>query len=469
VLGTSLEIKLRTSDRVEAKRAEAAALGEIDRSNAILSAWQPTSEFSRWTRTHGTAEHISPELFQVLGLFEEWHKLTDGALDASAETAVRMWKQAGSKGIEPSATELVTAVRTMQQPHWRLDPTNGTATHLDDAPIALNSFAKSYIADRAAKAALATGATGVMLNLGGDIVLRGAITERIAIADPRADAENDRPMDVVQLSNRTIATSGTYRRGVDIHGQHFSHIIDPRTAEPAESVLSSTVVAPNASEAGALATAFSVMTPAQSRQLAARLGDVDFLLITDTGEIVESPGWSRLELPHAQLFHLQLASYSPTDRELSLPAAKLDLVITLELASVDDPRYRRPYVSVWVEDKNHVVVKTIALWYRKPRYLPELRSWYREASSGGSDPSMTISSATRPPGKYTLRWDGDDDSGKPKAPGPYTICIEAAREHGTYQLMRQEIDFDGRTPRQISLPGNTEIAGVTLDYGQHNR
>ena len=30
-------------------------------------------------------------------------------------------------------------------------------------------------------------------------------------------------------SDRAVATSGNYRRGVDIGGQHYSHIVDPRT------------------------------------------------------------------------------------------------------------------------------------------------------------------------------------------------------------------------------------------------
>jgi FAD:protein FMN transferase len=463
VLGTSLEMKLRTRDDAVAKLAKAAALAEVDRENAILSTWQDTSEFSRWTRTHGTAEHVSPELIEVLGLFDAWREQTDGALDASAETAVRVWKEAESKQIEPTSAQLAQAVRTMQRPHWTLDRAAGKATHLDDAPIALNSFVKSYIGKRAANAALAAGATGVLLNLGGDIVLRGALTERVAIADPTADAENDKPIAIIRLANRTIATSGAYRRGVDIHGQHFSHIIDPRTGLPAENILSSTVIAPDASEAGALATAFSVMSPAQSQELAARLRGVDYLIVTATGETIASPGWSKLES------HLQPASFALSLARPVATVAKLDLVITLELARIDDPRYRRPYVSVWVEDKNHVAVRTLALWYRKPRYLPELKNWYRNASSGGNDPSMSVSSATRPPGKYPLRWDGNDANGKPVHPGRYTICIEAAREHGTYQIMRQEIDFDGRTPRQISIPGNTEIAGATLDYGEHNQ
>jgi hypothetical protein len=43
------------------------------------------------------------------------------------------------------------------------------------------------------------------------------------------------------------------------------------------------------------------------------------------------------------------------------------------------------------------------------------------------------------------------------------VFIEAAREHGTYQLMRQEIDFNGE-PKHFNLPGNVEIGSVSIDY-----
>ena len=466
VLGTSLEMKLRAPDLTTEQRAEAAALAEIDRENNILSAWQPTSEFSLWLKTHETPVRVSPELLDVLSLFDGWRQQTGGALDASAETAVRVWKTAEADHRQPTAKELSAAVNSMQQPHWKLDRTAGTATHLDDAPIALNSFAKSFITGHAASAALAAGATGVSLNMGGDIVLRGSLTQKIAVANPRADAENDPPLDMIQVANRTIATSGAYRRGVDINGRHYSHIIDPRTGATAENILSSTVIAPDASEAGALATAFSVMTPAQSRTLAARLRNVDYLLVTASGEKIASPGWAKLETAH-----LQPASYSvPRQKKTAAPAApKLDLLISLELASPEAGRYHRPYVAVWVEDANHNYIKTIALWSEKPRYLEDLRSWYRDSRAATTNIAYTVSSATRSPGKYTLRWNGLDDAGKAVAPGKYTLFIEAAREHGTYQLMRQEIDVDGHTVQKFTLGGNTEIAGAALDYGAHEQ
>ncbi len=57
-----------------------------------------------------------------------------------------------------------------------------------------------------------------------------------------------------------------------------------------------------------------------------------------------------------------------------------------------------------------------------------------------------------------------DNKGNLVKAGKYTVCIEAAREHGTYQIIRHEMDFDG-TPQEIQIPGNTELASsASLDY-----
>jgi thiamine biosynthesis lipoprotein ApbE len=81
----------------------------------------------------------------------------------------------------------------MQRPHWRLDPAARTAVHLDDAPIVLNSFTKSFIVDRAAAAGLAIGGVqGIVVNVGGDLAVRGRWSEPVGITNPTANADNDR-------------------------------------------------------------------------------------------------------------------------------------------------------------------------------------------------------------------------------------------------------------------------------------
>jgi hypothetical protein len=224
------------------------------------------------------------------------------------------------------------------------------------------------------------------------------------------------------------------------------------------------VVAADPSDAGALATAFSVLTPEESARVAASVPGVEYLLIGRDGRRMASPGWSRLG-----------AAFTPAQAETEAPAApgqwdpNYELTVTLELARIGGTRARRPYVAIWIEDANRFPVRTIGLWYQKPRWLPELRAWYHDDrmrdAAEHRDITASVSSATRQPGKYTLKWDGKDNTGKPVKAGTYTVNIEASREHGTYQILRQEMDFNG-TPKQIVLKGGTEISAASLDYGR---
>jgi thiamine biosynthesis lipoprotein ApbE len=461
VLGTSLDLKLGAASEADAQRAEEAVLREIDREARILSAWDASSEFMRWVQTHGEAVPVSRELLEVLGLFDQWRERSGGALDASAEAVTRVWKQAERRGSLPSQSELDAAVAAVRQKHWQLDTERRTATHLSETPLALNSFAKSYIAGHAADAALGErGLRSVVVNIGGDLVVRGAGTEHVDVADPRSDAENSVPIASIDVHDRTIATSGNYRRGEEVGGRHYSHIVDPRTGLPCDEIVSSTVLAPNPADAGAMATAFSVLTPQESRRVAASIPGAEYLLITKSGQRIMSRGLAYL---------VAAAGPAPSPAPAPSPDAAWDdmqLTITYDLAK-QDARARRPYFAAWVEDSNKVPVRTLALWYNRDRWLPELRAWYRSdrvrAAAEGKDLAHSIASATRPSGHYTLQWDGKDNHGKPVKAGKYTIYLEGAREHGGYDLLDHEIDFNG-TPTKVEIPGGHEIASASLDY-----
>src|SRR3954462_2530045 len=124
-----------------------------------------------------------------------------------------------------------------------------------------------------------------------------------------------------------------------------------------------------------------------------------------------------------------------------------ELAVDFSIAQPNAGRYHRPYVAIWVEDAAGQPVRTLALWVnnsgRGPRYIRELRRWFGAERSvetqGGPDLVSTISSATRLPGKYSVVWNGRDDRGRPVQQGTYRLLIEAAREHGSYQLIQQDL------------------------------
>ncbi len=463
VLGTSFEMKVVASTPAGAEQAEAKAMAEIERLNKILSGYDKSSEFSKWQYGEKKATRVSPELYEVLSLFDKWRRQSSGALDASAEVVSKVWKDAAKRNVTPGATELAIAVKTVKQAHWQLDEVDHTALHLDNAPLMLNSFVKSYIMNKACNLALASGGvSAIVMNIGGDIIVRGSHQEQVLVADPKADAENDAPIARLLINNKAVATSGNYRRGELINGQWHSHIVDPRNGLPADKVISATVVSDNATDAGALATTFNILSPDESRTLAATIPHTEFMLITSNGKRVESDGWKALELKPTAI----MAKANNTLSADKTWDPDYELLIGLELNQAGGMRAHRPYIAVWVVDKDKKPVRSLALWYNKTKYLDELDSWYDAYYNKFSDADRSVSSttsATRPAGKYTLKWDGKNDKGELVKLGTYSIKIEAAREHGTHQLMTQELDFT-KPQKLINLTGNVEIAGASINY-----
>jgi thiamine biosynthesis lipoprotein ApbE len=466
VLGTSMEIKLLATSEPAADRAEAAALDEIKRLNDVLSGYDPGSEFSRWAKTRGEATPVSSELMRVLKLWDEWRVRSGGALNPAAEAIAKVWKQAEKTGAMPTEQDLAAASEAATVSQWSLDEKAGTATRLTGTPLMLNSFTKSYIVERAAEAALRTpGVTGAVVNIGGDLVVRGMGSDTINVADPQADAENGEPAAMLNIRDRAIATSGNYRRGFEIGGEHYSHIVDPRTGMTAEGIIGATVVTPNAVDAGALATAFCVLTPDESRKLAATVPGSEYMIVARGGARYFSANWNSLQLP------LLAAAYSqgkaPASKDSGLWNSGYELTVNVEIPQTQGFGARRPYVAVWIEDKDHYPVRTLAVLFEKARWLNELHAWYRDdrlrAMSEGNEILNSVTSATRAPGKYTFKWDGKDNSGKLVKEGTYTVLVEAAREHGGYNLDRHEINFNG-APVQVDLPASGELGAVALDY-----
>ena len=60
-------------------------------------------------------------------------------------------------------------------------------------------------------------------------------------------------------------------------------------------------------------------------------------------------------------------------------------------------------------------------------------------------------------------WDGKDDHGKPLPRGEYTLCIDAAREHGTYQSLRTPVTI-ADAPFSEELHGGVEIKAASVEY-----
>lgn len=475
VMGASMELRVWADVPDAARRAEARALTEIRRLSAILSGYDPQSEFSRW-RAAKRLMAVSAPLWETLEAADAWRARSGGAFDPRVATLTELWAKAAQEGREPNADEIQSALKANASPAWRLDPATRRAVSLSEAPITLDAIAKGYIIERAAAEALGDGreVRGVILNIGGDLRAMGQAEGWIGVANPLADSESSPPLTFVEVRDRAVATSGWSQRGFSINGQWRSHIFDPRTGRPVSKVIGATVIASRAADADALATICNVLPPEDGVALVESTEGAACLIVDADGQVHRSAGWSRHERPGALALASTLAPSAVAAGDGPSWGDAFELVVDFE---INDPegagvQYRRPYVAIWAEDQEGNPVRNILLWVSQGgagpfEWLPDLKRWRRADSirkkTDKREMVFVMSRPTRPPGKYNVAWDGKDDLGKSVPPGEYTIYIEAAREHGTYQSMRSKLTLADQ-PFSEDLNGNVEIKSATISY-----
>jgi FAD:protein FMN transferase len=243
------------------------ALVEIDRLEAQLTVFRDSSEVSRLNAK--AADHpvrVEPNLFELLTVAERIHRDTEGAFDISVGALIKTWGFFARAGRVPTPNEIVAVRERIGMSHVLLDAKRQTVAYQRRGlEINLGSIGKGYALDRAAQLIYAP---NVLLHGGHSSVLaRGnespdANGWTIGISDPQ------RPQcrrGLVHLRNRAMATSAATHQHFEHDGKKLGHLLDPRTAWPAQGMLSATVTAPTAAEADALATAFFILGVGKAR------------------------------------------------------------------------------------------------------------------------------------------------------------------------------------------------------------
>ena len=119
--------------------------------------------------------------------------------------------------------------------------------------------------------------------------------------------------------------------------------------------------------------------------------------------------------------------------------------------------YHNPYVAIWLENSQGKNARTLVLWREKPKWLKDIRRWWRKVGRRDAELVDAITSATRPAGKYNLAFKGVDKQGKPLAQGGYTLFIEVVRENGGRSIIKHTFTLDNQN-KSFNLPILPEIS-----------
>lgn len=271
-MACDFEVFLNAGQYREANDAVVEAFDLIDRLEEQLTVYRDTSEIAAINR-RAAAEPVAVELrlFALLEQAVELHRQTHGAFDITSGALTKVWGFFRRQGAVPAEGDLAAALSSVSSQFLELDST-GHTVRFKKSGIELNlgAIGKGYALDRAAETMGAAG-IGDFLWHGGQssILARGSQATR-GSAEPgwlvgvRHPMRPEKQIIEIRLYNRALGTSGAGTQFFRHRGRRYGHIIDPRNGWPADGVISTTVLAPTAAEADALATAFYILGPEQA-------------------------------------------------------------------------------------------------------------------------------------------------------------------------------------------------------------
>jgi thiamine biosynthesis lipoprotein len=253
-----------------------------------FSTWQPDSELNRLNRHDGMQPlPVSADLLAVLQAAQRIHAESDGAFDASIGPLVDLWGFGPPEvTVSPDAQAVAAARERLGMQELQIDAVAGTVLKPTRVQLDLSGIAKGYAVDRVGRLLQERGFASWLVEIGGEVRLQGRRPDdsawTVAIERPVPGLRDVQALIDSRGEPLAIAGSGDYRNYRLVDGVRQSHEIDPLLGVPVQHGLAAvTVLAANAMEADAWATALMVLGPADGQRIAERLGLAAYFIIRD--------------------------------------------------------------------------------------------------------------------------------------------------------------------------------------------
>ena len=279
IQGTTYHIVYKNKTDLSAEIAR-----QLHRFDTSLSAYMAESTISR-VNTNQITETDDTLFLGCMRRAFQISELTGGAMDITVSPLVNVWGFGFSKKEHVNQRLVDSLLEFCGYTKIRID---GNRIIKTDPRIQLNAncLAQGQSVDFIAEMFERMGINDYMVEIGGEVRAKGLNAKgkvwRIGIDKPIDDstAQNREFQDVVELNNKSLSTSGNYRKFYVENGMKYSHTIDPATGYPVQNgLLSASIVGPDCITTDALATACMVLGTERAAAMCDTLPGIDYYLI----------------------------------------------------------------------------------------------------------------------------------------------------------------------------------------------
>ena len=226
---------------------------------------------------------VSKDTVKIIKRSVYFSGLSGGLFDITICPVTNLWDFEGT--TLPDRKEIEEAIKNVNYERIKAD---GEKVFLDGTEIDLGGIAKGYIADKLLSFFKEKNVADGIINLGGNVIVFGDKEKSVGIAKPFSENEI---VAKVKLKNKSIVTSGTYERFIDIDGKIYHHILDPKTGYSCETDLNSaTVIGDTSLDLDALSTICILLGKEKATKLIEQTENTEAVFIDKQGKLTYTKG-----------------------------------------------------------------------------------------------------------------------------------------------------------------------------------
>ena len=288
-LGTEVSVSLYDVSDAQADTASNLLQAHFARIGHDWYPWRPGElQTINTAIANGQPIQVRPRLATVIRRAAEIEALSNERFNAGLGRLTELWGlhnvSSTPQAVPAAATiaELLAGAPGLTNVRWKGDQLTGATTTL---MIDLGGIAKGAILEDSVQILRELEINNAIVNIGGDLTVIGEVHGRPAHIGIRSPVSNTPVASIEITSGETIVSSGNYERFVEIGGQRYNHILDPRSGYPIEHTAAVTVVHRDPILADAAATALMVGGMQEFDALTRSLGLKYALLIDASGDV----------------------------------------------------------------------------------------------------------------------------------------------------------------------------------------
>jgi thiamine biosynthesis lipoprotein len=293
-MGTLLELRAIAPAPAQFDAAAEACFARVEHLESLWSTWRSSSEISRLNATAaGTWLPLEAETLALLARAAQLRSQSDSAFAVESGALIELWRQADAQQIRPADAALELARGASAADAFELDLKLGRARRMHpQARLDLGAIGKGAALDAIAVEFRARGLQRAVFDFGGQLLALDGPREGsgwpVLVRDPRPRASL--PLWELELAHGSLACSADDQRSELLLGQLRSHVIDPRSGQPARQLALACALSENATDADAWSTAAFVLGGA-ARAVSERIGGPRLLLLQDDGSLWTASGF----------------------------------------------------------------------------------------------------------------------------------------------------------------------------------